>query len=108
MEYLQNFNAKNFDAYAIMKKEFEKHSFKLVDLTEYGTWKNYKLIIRKKGELTDAFSEMKYIKTKIDKKGVVTYEEKSFIKTWFDDPQYNNPSRPFTEAQHNLHRLSSN
>jgi len=86
MQYLQNYNAKNFDAYAIMKKKFEKHSFKLVDLTEYGTWKNHKLIIRKKGELKDAFSEMKYIETKISKKGEETTEEKSFIETWFDDP----------------------
>jgi hypothetical protein len=86
MEYIRNYNAKNFDAYAIMKKEFEKHSFKLVDLTEYGTWKNHKLIIRKKDKLADAFSEMKYIETKISKKGEETTEEKSFIKTWFDDP----------------------
>ena len=68
-----------------MKKEFEEHSFKLVDLTEYGTWKKNTLIIRKKGELEDAFSEMAYMKNKMDAKGNITNEEMPFIKTWLKD-----------------------
>jgi hypothetical protein len=57
-------NACYDDPYTIMKNQFKEHSFKLVDTTEYGTWENNSWIIRKKGDLQDAFCEMKYMREK--------------------------------------------
>jgi len=86
MDYLKKFIKKNTDdAYTIMKKEFEKHSFKLIDATEYGTWKKNRLITRESAKFQEAFREMKYMKPKMDAKGNITNEEMPFIKTWLDD-----------------------
>ena len=73
------------DEYITLKKEFEEHSFKMIDLNEYGTWKNNRLITRKQAELIDSFQELEYIKKKMDSKGVVTEDKTSFIKSWLKD-----------------------
>jgi hypothetical protein len=86
VDYIKTFSKKNTDdAYTIMKKEFEKHSFKLIDATEYGTWKKDKLITRESAKFVEAFREMKYMNSKVDAKGNITTQEMSFIKTWLDD-----------------------
>jgi len=68
--------------YDTMKEEFEKTNFKLVDLSEYGTWKNNKLICRKKGDFKEAYLEMKFKKYCKVARDIV---EVSFIDEWFHD-----------------------
>ena len=85
IKWMKNQMNDDDDEYTKLKKEFEIHSFKLVDLTEYGTWKNNKLIVRKQNEFIITFQEIKYTNKKMNAMGVVSVEEKSFINTWLKD-----------------------
>ena len=75
----------DFKTYEEIKVEFEKQNFKLIDSSEYATFKNGFLIRRKKTDFKEAFCEMTYTKEVINKKGDYQRKTCKFIDEWFDD-----------------------
>lgn len=70
------------DLYTIMKSDFERENFKLVDMSEYGTWKKGFLIVRKRKDFKEAHQELGWLKKDVKKDEV---KRVSFVERWFLD-----------------------
>ena len=74
------------ESYENIRNEFEKNAFKLVNHSEFATWKNDELIVQKKENFKIKYEELTFKEPSFDAlTGKMVIKEVSFINKWFYD-----------------------